>query len=72
MRREPLTVGCLTPSNIKMPEVHFISCPVDADSFLITPAIVITQGRDDNEALMPGFLIQVQWLMWGFGVCISF
>jgi hypothetical protein len=56
-----------------MPHFEIISFPVEADSFVLTPAIVITQGRDaETLNLAPSFAIQVQWLMWGFGICVTF
>lgn len=53
-----------------MPEI--ISCPVDEDSFVVLPVIVITQGRDDTGAPCAGWLITCQWMMWGFGIVLEF
>lgn len=52
--------------------LSFLSCPVEEDSFVLLPVIVITQGRDEAASLAPSFLITCQWMMWGFGITIDF
>lgn len=49
------------------------NAPVDEDSFLITPAIVITRARhEDGLTPAPACMIMVQWLCWGFALSINF
>lgn len=52
--------------------LNLISCPVDDDSFVVLPVIVVTQGRDEGGGLCRGWLISFQWMMWGFGLAIEF
>jgi len=56
-----------------MPTLELHNIPVDAASFLVTPAVVVTQGVCECcDEPKPSFLITVQWLMWGFGISLTF
>jgi len=56
-----------------MPAIECFLCPPDPDSFLVTPALIITRGRDAiTEQPARAFVIQLEWLMWGVGICIEF
>lgn len=59
---------------MNIPSLQFFNSPVDCASFLVTPAVVITQGTCEccADGVHPSFLLQVQWLIWGFGVSIDF
>lgn len=53
--------------------VQFHFCPVEEDSFLLTPALIITRGRDAaSHTPMRAFMLQAQWLMFGLGVTFDF
>lgn len=53
--------------------LQFCSAPVEDDSIVLTPAFVITRARDEFDIEpVNAFMLQVQWLLWGFGIVIDF
>lgn len=56
-----------------LPRVDFQNDPPPDESFIVTPAIVVTQGICACcEKPEPVFCISFQWLMWGFMAVIDF
>lgn len=54
-----------------MPSISVTSCPVDDDSLLLTPAVIITQARCEHGCPAAAWAVQFQWLMWGFAIVID-
>lgn len=53
--------------------IQFHWSPPDDDSVVLTPAVVITRARlEDDETPANAFMLQVQWLIWGAGIIIDF
>ncbi len=51
-------------------QFHF--SPPDEDSLVVTPAVVITRARnEDNGAPANAFMLQIEWLIWGVAVSLD-
>jgi hypothetical protein len=50
---------------------HFDPCP--PDSFVLTPAVIVTQARCECcDAPAPAFRLSLDWLLWSAAVEIVF